>query len=91
MFRVPDYQRGYAWEEQQCQDFLEDLLLLSDGQEHFFGLLILPARSDGAGSMVDERGRSYDVCDVVDGQQWGSGRRTRICGGRTTPRSTSRC
>jgi hypothetical protein len=69
IFRVPDYQRGYAWEQQQCQDFVEDLELLSEGQEHFFGLVILHARSDGSGTVVDQKGRAYDVYDVVDGQQ----------------------
>lgn len=69
IFRVPDYQRGYAWEQQQCQDFVEDLELLSEGQEHFFGLLILHARSDGVGTVVDQKGHAYDVYDAVDGQQ----------------------
>jgi hypothetical protein len=69
MVRVPHYQRGYAWEERQCQDFLEDLELLSDGQEHFFGLLILHARSNGPGPVIGHKGRAYDVYDVVDGQQ----------------------
>ena len=25
VFRVPDYQRGYAWEEQQLAEFIEDV------------------------------------------------------------------
>lgn len=69
IFRVPDYQRGYAWEQRQCQDFVEDLDLLNEDQEHFFGLLILHARSDRSGTVVDQKGRAYDVYDVVDGQQ----------------------
>ena len=28
VFRVPDYQRGYAWEEQHRTEFLEDLEIL---------------------------------------------------------------
>ena len=69
MFRVPDYQRGYAWEEQQCQDFIDDLELVGKSQEHFFGLLILHSRSNGSEPVVDQRGRSYEVFDVIDGQQ----------------------
>ncbi|MFW6116744.1 MAG: DUF262 domain-containing protein, partial [bacterium] len=69
MFRVPDYQRGYAWEQQQCQDILDDLELLSEDQEHFFGLLIMHARSDASGTVVDEKGHSYHLYDIVDGQQ----------------------
>jgi hypothetical protein len=68
-FRGPDYQRGYAWEEQQCQDFIEDLELVGESQEHFFGLLILQSRSDASEPVVDQRGHSYDVYDVIDGQQ----------------------
>ena len=28
LFRIPDYQRGYAWEKQQVEDFWNDLMLL---------------------------------------------------------------
>ena len=69
MFRVPDYQRGYAWEKQQCQDFIEDLELVGKSQEHFFGLLILQARSRGSEPVVDHKGHAYRVYDVIDGQQ----------------------
>lgn len=69
IFRVPDYQRGYAWEEQQCQDFLEDLELLSKNQEHFLGLLILHKHTNDKGKMVDHHGHAYSIYDVVDGQQ----------------------
>jgi uncharacterized protein with ParB-like and HNH nuclease domain len=29
VFRVPDYQRGYAWEPRQRGEFLEDLEILN--------------------------------------------------------------
>ncbi len=69
LFRIPDYQRGYAWEKQQHQDFVEDLELLGPGQQHFFGTLILRAHSDHMDIVTDEGGASYVVHDVVDGQQ----------------------
>jgi len=53
MLRVPDYWRGYGWEEQQWQDFVEDLELLSGSQEHFFGLLILQAWRHGPKPRVE--------------------------------------
>lgn len=39
IFRVPDYQRGYAWGETQLEDFWEDLQNLKDGKHHYTGLL----------------------------------------------------
>jgi uncharacterized protein with ParB-like and HNH nuclease domain len=29
LFRIPDYQRGYAWKKEQLVDFWEDLLNLT--------------------------------------------------------------
>lgn len=41
LFRVPDYQRGYAWKKEQLEDFWEDLLNLHDERYHYTGLLSL--------------------------------------------------
>jgi hypothetical protein len=41
LFRVPDYQRGYAWEKQHLTDFLEDLELLPTGKNHYTGTIVL--------------------------------------------------
>lgn len=38
-FRIPDYQRGYAWKEEQLEDFWEDLENLKEGNKHYTGLL----------------------------------------------------
>ncbi len=35
LFSVPDYKRGYWWEEQQVEEFLEDLELLG-GPDYLF-------------------------------------------------------
>lgn len=55
VFRVPDYQRGYAWESRQRDEFLEDLELLGSGREHFTGLVVLH-ETDNAAQKLD-RGR----------------------------------
>ena len=34
IFRIPDYQRGYAWQSQQLRDFWEDIHLQSDRHYH---------------------------------------------------------
>ncbi len=41
VFEVPDYQRGYTWERQQCEDLIEDIELLSENKEHYTGTIIL--------------------------------------------------
>lgn len=58
-FQIPDYQRGYAWEKEQCEDFWKDIELLGENARHYGGQLILDTNQDGHGS-------SYFV---VDGQQ----------------------
>ena len=68
LYRIPDYQRGYAWEKPQLDDFLEDLELLpADRGRHYTGTVVLHRRNDDL--VRDKRGSSYEVFDVVDGQQ----------------------
>ena len=68
IFRVPDYQRGYAWEELQIGEFLDDLELLgSTHQRHYTGTIVL--HQPPATPIVSAEGRSYVEADVVDGQQ----------------------
>ena len=69
LYRIPDYQRGYAWEQPQLDDLLEDLELLPAGQHryHYTGTVVLHRREDNP--VRDKRGSSYEVFDVVDGQQ----------------------
>ena len=33
IFRIPDYQRGYAWKAPQVQDFWEDLVSLAEDRK----------------------------------------------------------
>ena len=63
---VPDYQRGYAWDELQLRDFLEDLEVLDSRQVHYTGTVVLH-RQDAR--YMDMEGRSLEVHHVVDGQQ----------------------
>ena len=41
LFRIPDYQRGYAWLQQQLVDFWDDLVNLQTDRYHYTGLLSL--------------------------------------------------
>ena len=73
IFRIPDYQRGFAWQRDQLKDFWEDLINLSDTRSHYTGVLTLAlpkekvAETDPEYWLVDEHG--YQVYHIVDGQQ----------------------
>lgn len=41
IFRIPDYQRGYAWKYEQLRDFWEDVVNLQEDREHYLGLLTI--------------------------------------------------
>ena len=68
LFRVPDYQRGYSWEQQQIREFLEDLELLADTRYHYTGTVVLH-ESDDKSPQMDTDGNAYAMVDIVDGQQ----------------------
>ena len=73
IFRIPDYQRGYAWQISQLKDFWEDLVNLPDGRSHYTGVLTLKetekeiAKSDDEYWLVEDH--SYKIFHIVDGQQ----------------------
>ena len=68
IFHIPDYQRGYSWEEQQVTEFLEDLELLAFGRYHYTGTVVLhQSASDNRPMDVD--GNTYTSAAIVDGQQ----------------------
>ena len=70
IFRVPDYQRGYAWGEQQVREFLDDLELLSPNSErrHYTGTIVLH-QPKAVIKKFDKEGTSYAEWHIVDGQQ----------------------
>jgi len=74
IFKIPDYQRGYAWTTRQLKDFWEDVVNLPSDRFHYTGLLSL--------KMVDKKvwdrwnderwliiDRGYKPFHIVDGQQ----------------------
>jgi uncharacterized protein with ParB-like and HNH nuclease domain len=74
IFRIPDYQRGYAWKHEQLKDFWEDLVNLPEGRSHYTGVLTLKeipsqevTKSDKEFWLIDDH--SYKLYHVVDGQQ----------------------
>ncbi len=73
LFRIPDYQRGYAWKHEQLMDFWEDLLNLHEDRYHYTGLLSLkPVSRKDAKMWADDEwllNNGYKAFHVVDGQQ----------------------
>jgi len=74
LFRIPDYQRGYAWQKDQLGDFWEDLLNLDEDRSHYTGVLTLkniPSKNIKSDSneywLVEDH--SYNLYYIVDGQQ----------------------
>jgi uncharacterized protein with ParB-like and HNH nuclease domain len=54
-FRIPDYQRGYAWSKNQIDDFWSDLQNLNSDRVHYTGMITV------------EKKENY--FHVIDGQQ----------------------
>ncbi len=47
IFRIPDYQRGYAWTLKEVKDFWGDLCRLENKKNHYVGVLTLePAKEE---------------------------------------------
>ena len=74
LFRIPDYQRGYAWRREQLDAFWDDLINLPAGRSHYAGVLTLTEfpsakveRDDKEFWLVDDH--SYKLYHIVDGQQ----------------------
>jgi hypothetical protein len=74
VFRIPDYQRGFAWETRQVEDFWQDLTRLGDQRNHYTGQLTLEKVPNDEWRLWDEdtwliEGKGYKPFYVVDGQQ----------------------
>lgn len=74
LFRIPDYQRGYAWQQSQLIDFWNDLINLQEDRYHYTGLLSLKIlkndeikNQDNSDLWMVKKG--FKPCHIVDGQQ----------------------
>ena len=67
IFRVPDYQRGYAWERAHVGELIEDMDLLNPPRRHYAGTIVL--RKLPIDPVKGSDGTLYEMHDIVDGQQ----------------------
>ncbi|MDG2194862.1 MAG: DUF262 domain-containing HNH endonuclease family protein [Polaribacter sp.] len=74
LFKIPDYQRGYAWTKRHLKDFWEDTVNLPIERFHYTGMLSLKKVDrtvwknwNDDGWLIEDRG--YKPFHVVDGQQ----------------------
>lgn len=60
-YRVPKYQRTYAWAEDQWRDLFDDISMLDENNPHFLGSIVV---------IPEDRHRlGLNYFEVVDGQQ----------------------
>ena len=74
LFRIPDYQRGYSWTEQQLTEFWEDIINLPINREHYTGMISLRKLKPEETNKWNEElwlinNWGYSAYHVVDGQQ----------------------
>ncbi len=74
IFRIPDYQRGFAWGEKQLLEFWEDIMNLDEHRSHYTGVLSLKAVEKEKWSKWNDehwlvQDRTYKPFFIVDGQQ----------------------
>ena len=68
-FRIPDYQRGYAWTDKQLSEFWDDIEDLAENQPHYTGTIFVEEMKEVAPQdrwLFNAGSRFYSV---VDGQQ----------------------
>lgn len=75
IFRIPDYQRGFAWQTEQLRQFWDDLVNLAEGRSHYTGLITM--REIAVDNFTDRykkerwlmKEHSHRAYHIVDGQQ----------------------
>lgn len=61
-FVIPEYQRGYSWEERQREDLIKDIEnLLEQEYKHYTGTIVASKKTMETGEI--------ELFDIVDGQQ----------------------
>ncbi len=78
ILRVPDFQRGFSWDERQLEDFWDDLEKVASDKIHYTGLLTIEkvqivanniAKWNDTLFLVKQEKGNYTPFYIVDGQQ----------------------
>ncbi|MFC0049821.1 DUF262 domain-containing protein [Rheinheimera tilapiae] len=74
IFRIPDYQRGYSWNNSQLEDFWSDIEQLDEEKRHYTGVLTLEDVPESSWKTWEEDAwimnhRNFRPYYIVDGQQ----------------------
>lgn len=72
LYKIPDYQRGYAWEEKQWEDFIQDIDALVDDNinNHYTGTIVVYQPKEQNKKKINKYGANrLELVDIVDGQQ----------------------
>lgn len=74
LYRIPDYQRGYAWSVKEAEDLWNDLNRLNMDKKYYIGVITLEkVKEDIYKNWYDDlwiiKSKSYQPYYVVDGQQ----------------------
>lgn len=81
IFRIPDYQRGYSWDDKQLQDLWQDIDILGEDQSHYTGVLSVVTPKNGTTHIVDGQQRITTlviliqvICNCEQMQEWINGK-----------------
>ncbi len=74
LYRIPDYQRGYAWEIKEAEDLWNDLNRLNIDKKYYVGVITLEKVKENVYKNWDDdlwiiKSKNYQPYYVVDGQQ----------------------
>lgn len=74
LYRIPDYQRGYAWGEKQLKEFWGDVLQLENEKNHYVGVLTLEEVDPNIYDKWEDdlwiiKSKRFKPYFIVDGQQ----------------------
>ena len=74
LFRIPDFQRGFAWTKKEVEEFWNDLMRLKCGKNHYVGVLTLEkVNPNKFNTWLDDlwiiNSKRYNPFYIVDGQQ----------------------
>ncbi len=74
-FLIPDYQRPYAWDEEQCQTLWDDVVLFAfpnnnheefdENEEYFLGSIVMYKNSQGKSEVIDGQQRLTTIMLVL--------------------------